>query len=142
MILIVLNKEDQLMPKTNVDEKPGFSKSFKIIVAAVMGFAALAGAIVGFDRTYVRIEQAEAIASDKANNAKIEVAQTLQKQQKSYERQQQINDARFLEILRCQKSDMQKELAKNPNNFDLKDKMDRIDAQIKSLEKDVYSPIR
>lgn len=116
-----------------------FSKTFKIIVAAVIGFAALAGVIIGFDRTYVKVEQAVAIASDKATAAKIEVAQTLQSQQKVYERQQQINDSRFLEILRCQRSDMQKELAKNPNNFDLKDKMDRIDSQIKNLEQDVYS---
>jgi len=115
-----------------------FSKAFKVIVGAVLGFAALAGAIVGFDRTYVKVEQATAIASDKATAAKIEVAQTLQSQQKVYERQQQINDARFLEILRCQKVDVQKELSKDPNNYDLKDKLERLDSQIRTLETEVY----
>jgi sensor histidine kinase regulating citrate/malate metabolism len=116
-----------------------FSTSFKVIVGAVLSFVALTGGIIGFDRTYVRVEQAEAIASEKAKDATIEVAQTLKSQQKVYERQQQINDARFLEILRCQRVELIRQSNREPNNVDLKVKITDIDAQIKSLEQDVYS---
>lgn len=131
-------EEDKLMPEENGKEKISFSKSFKIIVAAVLGFAALVGAIIGFDRTYVRVEQATAIAADKANEAKVEVAQTLKSQQKYYETQQQIDGVVLLEMLRCQKTDLQRKIAAEPNNYELKERLENVNTQIKVIEQRVY----
>lgn len=117
-----------------------FSTAFKSIIAALFTISAIGGTFLAFDRTYAKISDAHAIALDKANAAKIEVAQTLQSQQKMYETQQQINSARLLEILRCQRIDLQKQISKEPSNFDLKDSLDRIETQIRTLESEVYSP--
>lgn len=121
-----------------VSKEITFSKTFKIIVAAVLCFASLAGVIIGFDRTYVKIDQATAIAADKANEAKTEVAQTLKSQQKYYETQQQIDGVVLLEMLRCQKTDLQRKIAAEPNNYELKERLENINTQIKVIEQRVY----
>lgn len=67
--------------------------------------------------------------------------QQMMRQQQFYEGQQRIIDMSMLDQLRTSKALLQIECKRNPNDELIKEKLEIIDMQIKSLEKKLYGPI-
>jgi len=109
----------------------------KANVSMVVGSIAIFfGAYSYIDNTYFR-----AIAAEKME---VQIAQALNEQmkmqQKFYMDQQRINDMRQLDQLRTSRALLEVELKRNPNDKLLKEKLEIITIQIKSLELRLLNP--
>lgn len=110
-------------------------KLTKSNVSMIVGAVAVFFSIYLFvDTTYFRASAAEKM--------EVQIAQALNEQmkmqQKFYVDQQTINDMRQLDQLRCSKALLEVELNRNPNDRLIKEKLDIINTQIKTLEDKVY----
>lgn len=110
-------------------------KITKSNMSMVIGAIAIFFSIYLFiDNTYFRVSAAE--------DMEVKIAGALNQQMKMqetfYAEQQKINDLRQLDQLRCSKALIEVEINRNPTDRLMKEKLDIINMQIKTLEHKVY----
>jgi len=107
-------------------------KNFLTTVGGIASVCSLIGIV--FVAYFFLNSQMTAIAGDMEQKAVTTFKQEQQLLEKKIENQQQVIDDRYLEQLRCQKVLIEKEFARSPTDTLLKDKLEKVNRSIMSME--------
>jgi len=107
-------------------------KNFLTTIGGIASVCSLIGIVFG---AYLFLNsQMTAIAGDMEQKAVTTFKQEQQLLEKKIEDQQQVIDDRYLEQLRCQKVLIEKEFSRSPSDTLLKDKLEKVNKSINSME--------